>query len=160
MTISQPDVSALARKWATDVNTGSTVSPTWTRIGGVQEFKPNLEPNLEDDATYDEEGWGSSTKTGLAWTLELKVIRRHDPADVTDYDPGQEKLRAAAELFGSDGVVEVRWFDREGGPEAYHGFGEVSWTPDGGNRTALETVSVVITGKGQREAITNPDAAS
>lgn len=155
-----PNVSALARKWATDVNTGTTGSPVWTRVGAVQEFKPALDPNLEDDATYDEEGWGSSTKTGLDWSLELKCIRRHDPTDVHDYDPGQEKIRTASELFGEDGVVEVRWFDRFGGAEAYHGFAEVTWSPDGGNRTALETVSITLTGKGVRTAITNPDLVS
>lgn len=158
--MTQPNVSALARKWAVDVNTGTTMSPIWTRVGAIQEFKPGIDPNLEDDATYDEEGWGSSTKTGLDWSLECKVIRRHDPDDVTEYDPGQEALRAKHDQFGEDGVAEVRWFDRFGGPEAYHGYAEVSWSPDGGTRTDLETVTVTLTGKGPRTTIANPDAAS
>ena len=158
--MTQPDVSALARKWAIDVNTGTEVSPTGTRLKGVAEFKPGLEPNLEDDSVYDDEGWGSSTKTALTWANEIKVIRRHDPADETDYDPAQESLRAKSELFGADGIASVRFYDRFGGPEAYSGYTEVSWVPDGGPHTALETVVITLTGKGKRTAIDNPQAAS
>lgn len=155
-----PDVSALARKWAIDIDTSATLTPTWTRLMGVTEFKPTADPNLEDDSTYDSEGWGSSTKTALTWKNEIKVVRRHDPTDETDYDPAQEALREMAELFGADGVAHIRWYDREGGPEAYTGYAEVSWVPDGGPHTALETVVITLDGKGKRTAISNPNAAS
>lgn len=148
-----PDVSTLARKYRVDVE---LTPSTWTQVKGLQEFKPALNPDLQDDGVYDDEGWGSQTKTGLAWTAELKLIRRVGAAAPTTYDPGQEGLRAAAEVFGSDGVVHVRWYDKEGGPEAYDGYAEVSWVPDGGNRTALETVTVTLTGKGARNTISNP----
>lgn len=146
-----PDVSTLARKFKLDVN----ISSSWTQVKGVAEFKAPLTPSLEDDSVYDDEGWGSQTKTALAWTIETKVIRRKSaPGDV--YDPGQEALRAASELFGADGQVYVRWYDRDGGVEAYEGYAEVTWTPDGGPNTALETVVVTLTGRGARTVIANP----
>lgn len=159
--MTQPDVSALARKWKLEVDaTAGDPATTWTPCNGLIEFKPNLNANLEDDSTYDDEGYDSVTKTALGWVLEAKFIRRHDIADVEDYDAGQELLRACAEAFGSAGVAHVRWYDRNGGPEAYHGYAEVSWAPDGGNNKQLETVVVTLTGKGRRIALPNPAGAS
>lgn len=158
--MTQPDVSALARKWAVDVDLGTPPTETWTRIMGMMEFKPAWNPNLEDDSVYEDEGWGSSTKTANAFTLEAKVVRRHDPADEADYDPAQEALRTKAYEFGAAGIAHIRWYDRFGGPEAYEGYAEVSWVPDGGPHTALETVVVTLTGKGKPTEIANPAAAS
>lgn len=155
-----PDVSALARKFRIDVDTSLTPTPTWTQIKGVMEFKADTPANLEDDSDYDSEGWQSQTKTALAWVNTLKVVRRRDPADVTDYDAGQEALRAKAYLFGEDGVAHVRWYDRDGGPEAYEGYAEVAWAPEGGAMTALELVTITLTGRGKRLDLDNPNAAS
>lgn len=153
------DVSALARKFAVDVNSGTTLAPTWVRIGGVMEFADALNPNLEDDSTYDS-GWGSMTKTQLKWQATLKIVRRHNPDDVTEYDTGQEVVRAKSPLFGGDGVADIRWYDRDGGPEAYRGQAEVTWQRAGGASTVLDTVTVTFDGKGTREDIENPAAGS
>ena len=150
--MTQPDVSALARKFKIDVE----ISGIWTQVKGVQELKPAITPSLEDDSVYDDAGWGSKTKTGLEWSLELKAVRRQSPVDVTSYDPGQEALRNAAEAFGASGQVHVRWYDRDGGAEAYDGWAEVTWAPEGGMRTALETVTVTLSGRGARNTIANP----
>jgi hypothetical protein len=151
--MTQPDVSALARKWKLDVD----ISGTWTLVKGMRELKPMLTPDLEDDGVYDDGGWGSSTKTGLVWTAEGTVVRRYSAANDTVYDPGQEQLRIHAETFGAAGVAHVRWYDRNGGPEAYEGYAEVSWVAAGGSRTDLETAEFVLTGRGARTTITNPD---
>jgi hypothetical protein len=159
--MTQPNQSTLARKWKLDVNTGSVGSPTWTPVNGIAELTPSpQEPNIEDDNVYEDEGWGGATKTGLKWTIEAKLVRRLVAGVVTTYDPGQEKLRTCSSSFGIDGVANIRWYDREGGPEAYDGFAEVGWAPEGGSATDLETITVTLTGKGARTAITNPDASS
>jgi hypothetical protein len=155
-----PDtVSALARKFAVDINTGTTLVPVWTRIGGMMEFNDPLNPTLEDDSDYDS-GWGSVTKTQLKYQLVMKIVRRHNPDDVTEYDAGQEALRTRSTAFGGDGWADVRWYDREGGPEAYRGTTEVTWQRAGGPTTALDTVTVTLDGKGERTDITNPLAGS
>lgn len=154
------DVAALARKFAIDVNTGTYLAPVWVRLGGVQEFNDPLNPNLEDDSVYDDEGWGSQTKTAISWQAVIKLIRRHNPDDVTEYDTGQEALRAKSTLFGGDGHADIRWYDREGGPEAYRGTGEVTWQRAGGANTALDTVTATIDGRGMRADISNPSAGS
>jgi hypothetical protein len=150
-------VSTLARKYRLDVNTSSTTTADWKQVRGVSEFTPTVDSNLEDDSDYDSDGWASQTKTQLAWAIEATLMRK---IGVTSgaYDPGQEALRVAGESFGTDGVVHVRWYDREGGAEAYEGYAEVSWAPEGGSTTALSAVSVTLTGKGARSTITNPAA--
>jgi hypothetical protein len=153
----EPLVSTLARKYKLDINTGTELSPTWTQVKAIAEFKPTIDASTEDDSDYDGAGWGSDAKTLLKWKIELKIIRKIT-VDTAAYDPGQEALRGVAEDFGPDGVVHVRWYDRDGSTEAWEGFGEVTWEPDGGDTTALATVSVNLMGRGAREVITNPAA--
>ncbi|TYK47154.1 phage tail tube protein [Actinomadura decatromicini] len=129
----------------------------WTNVRAMADFKPPVEPNMETDSDYDGEGWASETKTELKWSVEAKLIRK---IGVTSgiYDPGQEILRAASTKFGQDGLVEVRWYDRNGGPEAYQGFVNVSWEPDGGDTKALDMVTAKLSGSGKRNDIVNPAA--
>jgi IPT/TIG domain len=148
-------VATLARKWKLDVNTGSVASPVWTPVRAIGELKPNVEANMEDDSDYDSDGWESETKTALKWGLEVKVLRK---VGVTsgNYDPGQEALRTASTQFGSPGTPQIRWYDRDGGPEAYSGFASVSWEPEGGETKDLDTVTVKLSGNGARTTIANP----
>jgi hypothetical protein len=148
-------VATLARKWKLDVNTGTVAVPVWTPVRAIGELKPNQENNLEDDSDYDSDGWSSNTKTQMSWELEATVLRK---VGVTsgNYDPGQEKLRSQSDQFGSGGTAHVRWYDRDGGPEAYEGFGSVSWEPEGGDAKDLEKVTVKISGNGKRNPIANP----
>lgn len=157
--MTQPQQSTLARKMVLEINTGTVPSPVWTVVKGLAEytFTPG-EPNLEDDNVYEDLGYTGQTKTALSWKGEGKVMRRTLPTDVTTYDPGQEKLRALSNLLGPLGVAYVRTYDRDGGPEAYTGFAEVSWSPEGGSPTDLEAVSFTLTGKGAPISITNPNA--
>lgn len=153
----EPTISANARKWKLDVDLADApAAANWQPVLGVQDFKPMNDPTLQDDGTYDDEGYGSSSKTGLTWSLEVDLVRRRAVTNDTVYDAGQERLRTQADLFGQLGVAHVRWYDREGGPEAYEGWAEVAWAPKGGKRTDLEVVSVKLSGRGKRNPITNP----
>ena len=149
-----PLVSYLARKWRVDVNTGTAGSPTWIQVKGVTNLTPGLSATTQDSSDYDSDGWGSDEKTMLKWSLGISLLRKG--ADEATPDPGQEALREKADQFGDDGMAHVRWYDRNGGPEAYEGYANVSWEPGGGGTGDLEPVTVNLTGKGARTAITNP----
>lgn len=154
--MSQPDETTLSRKWKIDVDLGADNS--WIPIKGLNEFKPSPQtPTLEADNAYEDGGWLSKTKTALEWSLELKLLRRTSASDPVSYDPGQERLRTLSGLLGAGGVAHVRWYDRNGGPEAYEGYAEVEWNSDGGSVTDLEKATVMLHGKGERFLITNPD---
>ena len=155
--------ATLNRKWYLDVNTGTYGAPTWIGVFGVGDFKAGKDPSIEDDSDFDSLGWKSSTVTALGWALETKITRKVTAALATAYDPGQEVLRAASDLMGTGNNVDVRWYEMTaGGPkvEAYRGYATVSWVPDGGSMEALDTVTVTLTGKGARTAITHPDGAA
>lgn len=157
--MTQPQQSTLARKWVLEVNTGTVGAPTWTTVKGLSNFTPvEAEPNLEDDNVYEDGGYTGQTKTALSWNAEAELKRRTLPSDVTTYDPGQEKLRALAKTLGPTGVGHFRIYDRDGGPEAWTGFAEVSWANQGGEVTDLETVNVTLSGKGAPTFITNPNS--
>jgi hypothetical protein len=157
--MTQPQQSTLARKMVLEVNTNTVASPVWTTVKGLNEYTwtPG-DPNLEDDNVYEDLGYTGQTKTALSVKAEGKVMRRTLPTDVTTYDPGQEKLRTLSNLLGPTGVGYFRTYDRDGGPEAYTFFAEVSWQPEGGGPTDLEAVSFTLTGKGAPTLITNPNA--
>jgi hypothetical protein len=155
--------ATLTRKWWLDINTGTYAAPTWTPVSGISNFVPKLEPTLQEDSDYDSAGYKSQAKTALAWSAEFTLNRKVTDALSTVYDPGQEALRTAGGVFGASGIVDIRWYEvSTGGPitEAFRGFGEVSWSEDGGAMDALDTVSVVVTGRGARAVITHPDAAA
>jgi len=155
--------STLVRKWFLDINVGTIAAPSWIGVFGLGEFKPNIDPTLQDDSDFDSEGHKSQAVTALGWALEVKVNRKVSSSAATAYDPGQEALRLAADQMGPAGVVHVRWYEMTpGGPraEAYEGFAAVSWTPDGGSMDALDTVTVTLTGRGKRTAITHPEGAT
>lgn len=154
--------STLVRKWYLDVNTGTEEAPVWAGVFGMLEFKAPKEPTLEDDSDFDS-GWKSKVVTALEWAIEMKVARKVDASTPTIYDVGQEALRTASDEVGPSNRVQVRWYEMtEDGPrvEAYIGFAAVTWTPDGGAMDAKETVSVTLSGQGEREAITHPDGAA
>lgn len=150
------------RKWYVDVDLlSSLASPDWIGVFGVSELTPGgIDANLEDDTDFESGGFGSQTKTGESWSVEMKLARKVRQAVATAYDPGQEFLRGKSfGKFGAANSVHVRWYEMEdGGPriEAYEGFAAVVWNPDGGPSTALSTVSVTLTGQGRLRTIAHP----
>ncbi|MFC8832359.1 phage tail tube protein [Streptomyces griseoincarnatus] len=150
--------NALARRWKIDIDMSDDKDGSdYQNIIGITEFTQSAEPNIEDSSDYDSEGWAGNTKTGQAWEVGLTINRRIND-QVKTYHPTHEKLRAAAYAYGSDSEVRVRWYDREGLPEAYEGTAVVTWTPSGGEYTALDQVEVTLTGNGVLSLIDNPVA--
>ncbi|OPC83005.1 hypothetical protein B4N89_20545 [Embleya scabrispora] len=149
--------STLARKFRIDVNTGTAGSPIWTQVRAITTMATPISPTMQDDSDYDSDGWGSQAKTMLAWSITATLSRKVG-ATSGNYDPGQEKIRSAHDQFGPDGLVQLRWYDRTGGPEAYTGFAHVGWEPQGGDAPALDTVNLTLTGQGKRTTIANPAA--
>jgi hypothetical protein len=150
-------VSTQASKWTLEVNASGTGTPDWVKVRGISDMSTSVDSNTEDDSDYDSDGWASTTKTQMSWSLDVTVMRKIG-FTTRNYDEGQEILRAAADEFGVDGSVQVRWYDRTGGPEAYTGTGSVSYAPQGGKTTDLDSAKVTIDGQGARTKIANPNA--
>ncbi len=151
-------VTALARRWALQLDMSAAKDGSdWQTVIGVTEFNPAAEPNIEDSSDYDSGGWAGNTKTGQSWELGVTINRRiNDQTKV--YHVTHEALRVAAFAFGSASQVHVRYYDRDGLPEAYEGTALVTWAPSGGEYTALDQVELTLTGDGPLLLITNPVA--
>lgn len=149
-----PGTPTVNSAWNLEVNTGSTATPVWTQVRGLNNLVPTIANTRQDATDYDNEGWGADAVTLRKWQVTASAFRKL----YTDaYDAGQEKLRTAANDLET---VHIRWYDRstpEG--EAYQGFAVVEWTPAGGGAEGLQAVNVVLLGQGARAAITNPTPA-
>jgi hypothetical protein len=150
--------NALARRWKMDLDQSAAKDGSdWQSVIGITEFTQSAEPNIEDSSDYDSGGWAGNTKTGQAWEVSLTINRRIND-QVKVYHPTHEALRLASFAFGSASEVHVRYYDRDGLPEAYEGTALVTWAPSGGEYTALDQVEVTLTGTGPLVPITNPVA--
>ncbi|MFJ2292094.1 phage tail tube protein [Streptomyces sp. NPDC087894] len=147
--------TALARRWALDLNLGTDDVPDWQRVIGVTDFSPAAEPNIEDSSDYDSDGWAGNTKTGQSWELGVTINRRINDS-VKTYHPTHEAFRLASFAYGSASLAHIRYMDRNGLPEAYEGKALVTWAPSGGEYTALDQVEMTLTGDGPLTPITNP----
>ncbi|MGR6915426.1 phage tail tube protein [[Actinomadura] parvosata] len=151
--------SLLAKDWKLDVDTSApgAAEPIWTPVRGLTKFEETTDDNTEEDSDFDdEEGWGSSVVTGRTWQIEAEGRRKRTDAAVFTADPGQEAIRKAARKVGFSANIKVRWYRRDGAPDAYQGVCTVSEYTKGGEVTDLEPFNFTLLGQGAPEEITNP----
>lgn len=146
--------TALARRFKVDVSADGV---SWTNLKGINDLSVPVAPNLQAADDYDTDGWSSFEKTMQGWTLTAKALRK-TIAGV--FDAGQEIVRTAHDKFGDTGRVYVRWYDRNGAPEAYSGLALAGWVPSKTGVADLDEITITLTGDGARTAITNPYAAA
>lgn len=142
--------TALARRFRVDVSEDNT---TWVPLRGINDLDPSVSPTKQDANDYDSDGWGSKEITLQEWSVDIKAQRKTDAGKM---DPGQELCRKREGKFGDDARIYVRWYDRNGGDEAYSGRGIVSWKRSKTGVTDLEEVQITIDGDGPRLEIDNP----
>lgn len=157
------EATALQRKWRWQINMGSASVPDWQTVVGLQEFTPTIEPTDQEDNDYENDGWGGSTRTMLVWGLEANLSHRKDNATHVENAVHAALRLASMSIDTDDGVIHMRWFDKNGSVEAYEGYGLITWAPDGGGVADLERVTVTVTPSAVSPALTtiaNPVNAS
>lgn len=159
MTSPTTTVTALARRFAVDIDTTPGAAPTWQSLLGIEDLKPVFTSRREKDEAYEDLGSEREAITGNSWGLELKLIHRA-AADGVTMNATQEYLRTMSlALNALSGEAHIRWYDRSGVGEAWDGRCLVEWAADGGNGAARDLVAVKLSGQGARVAITNPNAS-
>jgi hypothetical protein len=134
--------------------TDGTTPTSYTPVLGLTEFTPPaVEKNLEDDSSFDSDGWGSQIATGLSWKIEGTVKRAR--ASLTE-DPGQAILRAAGNGLAEDGFVHVRISNRTKPEVARVGIADASFTENGGPRTDITSAAFTLEGRGALTDVTIP----
>lgn len=147
-------VTALARRYQVDVSADGS---NWTQLKGINDLKPDIKPKVVDSTDYESNGWSSSEVTMYDWKLTVKV-NRETSAGV--FDAGQELVRACVAQFGTSARVYVRWYDKNGAPEAWSGYALVEWSRTKTGVADLDEAEIVLAGDGQLTAIANPYSAS
>lgn len=159
MTSPVQTVTALARRWALDVDTTPTAAPTWLPLIGIEELKPDWTQRRDKDEAYDDLGSMREAITGNSWSVEVKLIHRAGLDGVT-FDATQEYLRNKGLATDAlNGEAHIRYYDRSGVGEAWDGRCLVDWGSDGGSGAARDLVALKLTGQGPRVAITNPNGS-
>lgn len=154
--------SLLAKDWALDVDTRApgAAEPDWTRVNGLTSFTETTDDNTEDDGDFDSDGWGSTVVTQRSWSIEAEGRRKRTDAQEFTPDPGQEAIRRAGRVVGFTANISVRWYRRDGSPDAYEGVATVSGFSKGGAVTDLEPFNFTLNGQGAPVEIPNPAASS
>ncbi|MDF5756660.1 phage tail tube protein [Spongiactinospora sp. TRM90649] len=151
--------SLLAKDWVLEVNTGTEGAPVWTPVRGLTSMEFALDNETEDDADFESDGWASEVITQRSWTLECEGRRKRDTSSAGFVpDAGQEYLRQAGLVVGLGASVHVRWYRRDGAPDAFEGIAGVQYSGGGGETTDLEPFEVELLGQGKPEPIDNPAA--
>lgn len=153
------DVTALARRFRCDVQTGTDAAPVWTQLMGVMEMTPpKIDSTIQESSDYDDGGWKGNQRTAVGWKMEITVRRKLSSAGA--YDPAQEYLRARRAGCGTAGVAQIRVYERDGGPEAYQGAGVVEWEDANGKTEDLAAAKITLTGDGPLAEIASPAPVS
>lgn len=149
--------SMLAKDWTLEVEDPATPG-TYLPVKGLTSFEESTDDNLEDDSSFDSGGWGSDTVTQRKWSIEAEGKRKRTEDTSFTPDPGQEQIRKAARKVGFEATIHVRWYRRDGSPDAYEGDCTVNEFTKGGEVTDLEPFSFTLNGQGEPVEITNPSA--
>jgi hypothetical protein len=149
--------TALARKFRIDVSTDLTLAGGWVQVNGIYNFKPTVKPTTIDTSAYDTNGWDSNEVISNGWSVTANYWRRN-PSGV--YDPGQELIRARVGQTGDAARIGIRWYDKNGGPEASQGVSIVEWDRATDGVKDADAASNTLTGDGVLTVITNPGVAA
>lgn len=103
------DDKVLSRDFTISVNTGTSGSPTWTPIGGLDEDGISISTDVRDvdfmDA--DDDGFAKPVPIGHSYTVSLKGSRIENADDGTR-DAGQAALEAVQDEVGLDALLEFQ----------------------------------------------------
>jgi len=146
--------TALARRFKVDVSNDGT---TWIPLKGVNDLNPSIKATNQSADDYDSNGWSGSEKTMQTWTVTVKALRKTTSGV---FDAGQELVRAAQTGWDVAARVYVRWYDRNGAPEAWSGLALVDWVPSKTGVADLDEVTITLSGDGILTPISNPYAAA
>lgn len=152
----------LARRLRVDIDTATYPAVQYQKLKGVYELNPIIDPRVQDDETYDDEGWMREATTGGQWRLEVK-FKHSTGADGETVDPVQAFLRTAfLDAVTTDvasGEFGVLLYDSKGRSTGYEFEGRAyvkAWARDNNAAPDTEGISITIQGQGPLAQIANP----
>lgn len=148
------EVRRLARSTQVDISVDNV---TWLKLPGSTDTAPQFTPNKQDATDYDSGGATSSEITTTSWSVVCKYNKLMSSGVP---DPVQETIRACMNQYGDAARLYVRWYDTDGGDEAYQGRAIVELQRSKTAVADIAEITVTLTGDGAATAITNPYSAA
>ena len=145
--------TSFARRFKVDVSVDGS---TWVPFLGMQDFAPQETSVTTSVMDYDTNGFDSFEKPATGWSITITARR---VVNTGVFDPGQELVRARQYQFGDANRIYIRYYDRNGAPEAFSGRALVSWTQTTTGAPDVETITAVFQGDGVLASIANPWSA-
>lgn len=150
------NTTALASRFRVDLTEDLTLAGGWTQLVGMDDLKPNVAQNLVETSSYDNTGFESYEKTFQGWSVVARCWMR----TVTGLIHPSLQLLVDRELEFGDGCrIGVRWYDKNGVPEAFQGVAVVQTERGNTGVKDPETKVFTLMGDGVLTPITNPGTA-
>lgn len=146
-------VATLASSWAIQVE----VNGNWEWLIGATSFDLQTPKTLQNAGDLDFGQWGGQVATEVNWTMSMNLLKKLSQSG--EVDEATKHLLACSVKTGVDGMTKVRCWRTDGFPDAWEGKGDVQTGGGGGDKTALNSTTLTITGYGPLEPITKPSAA-
>ena len=151
------NTTALASRYRVEVTEDLTLAGGWLKVFGLTDFKSSVAQNLVETSDYDNDGWESYEKTFQGWTAGLTIWVRTQSGVLT---PSYTKLSAREVLFGDACRIGIRWYDKNGLPDAWQGVGVVQSERGNTGVKDPDQKTFNLQGDGPLAAITNPGSAA
>jgi IPT/TIG domain. len=151
------NTTALASRFRVDLTEDLDLAGGWTQLVGMNDLKPNVAQNLVETSSYDNDGFESYEKTFQGWSLVATCWMR----TVTGLIHPSLQLLVDRELAWGDGCrIGVRWYDKNGVPEAFQGVAVVQTERGNTGVKDPETKTFTLQGDGVLTPISNPGTAA
>lgn len=140
-----------ARDWGKpfSINTGTTNSPVWTRIKGINNLTPSPSKNDADITDFDSEGWAEHFVAGRSMEFSIAGHYLVDPLDGTR-DPGQKAVEELGLEVGIDSVGTFRFSPPGEKPIEFEASANVTAGGGGNDDPTAWEASLTVTGKPRR----------
>ncbi|MGM5065730.1 phage tail tube protein [Rhodococcus qingshengii] len=139
-----------AGNWAIQVE----VAGEWEWVIGATSFDLQTPKTLVDASDINFGQWGGQASTEVNWTATMNLLKKLGQGG--DVPPSTVHLLERAVGVGPDGMTKLRCWRTDGFPEAWEGRGDVSTSGGGGDKKALYSTTITITGYGPLSRIDKP----
>lgn len=143
-------------RFRTQLETSTGVWETMRRVKSLD--LPPVIAEFADASGFENDGYGSQEIVAASWTATIGIWAGIDGSSLPLEE--QEFVRLASmDPFGNSGNrsrLHWRFYDKNGGPEAFDGYGYSTWKYDGGDWKGLAGATITVMGDGPLTIITNP----
>jgi hypothetical protein len=139
-------VKILARHLIGELNTGTTGTPVWTPIGGLNSMTFDSDATETDDTDFDSDGWAEHKIAQRSRAISLEGFYKEDPVTGAQ-DAGQEALIALSDAVGYDSLKPFRVTSPGGNTTIYMVSADAKNTGGGLNDNAGFTADLSVSGK-------------